>query len=187
VRHTVGKISTRATTLLHTLSQSKVCTQSYGAPKLQEFQLWEFWDSHLGVPGQNAIWMWALWRGTKYTIKEKVVAPPKSRPWWVLWVRICLWFVLAPKMFKLCTNQLVVWFVQVRVNSWCFSLFLVPILELQHASLNPPKVLWTREHAPTAYLSVVFTCCGQQLTQKLEITLEVSELKQIQQLTQHWK
>ncbi len=34
------------------------------------------------------------------------------------------------------------------------------------------------------YASLDF-CCGQQLTQKLEITLEISELKQIQQLTQH--
>jgi hypothetical protein len=33
---------------------------------------------------------------------------------------------------------------------------------------------------------VVATCCGQQLTQKLEITLEASELEPItQQLTQN--
>jgi len=50
------------------------------------------------------------WRGTKYTIRGKVVASPKSGPWWVLWVRICPWLVLTPKMFQLCTNQLVVWF-----------------------------------------------------------------------------
>jgi hypothetical protein len=36
---------------------------------------------------------------------------PKSRLWWVLWVRGCPWLVLASKVFKLCTNQLVVWFV----------------------------------------------------------------------------
>jgi len=88
-----------ATTLLQTSSPSKVCIQSYGAPKLRESQLWEFWDSHLGVPRQNAIWMWASWKGTEYTIKGKVVASPKSEPWWVLWVRICPWFVLAPKVF----------------------------------------------------------------------------------------
>ncbi len=29
----------------------------------------------------------------------------------------CLWFVLAPKMLRLCTNHLVFGFVQVRVNS----------------------------------------------------------------------
>jgi len=36
----------------------------------------------------------ALWRGTKYTIRGKVVASPKSWPWWVLWVRVCPWWVL---------------------------------------------------------------------------------------------
>jgi len=34
----------------------------------------------LGVLGQNAIWMWASWSGTKYTIRGKVVASPKSGP-----------------------------------------------------------------------------------------------------------
>jgi hypothetical protein len=39
---------------------------------------------------------------------------PKSRPWWILWVLwvwSCPWFVLAPKVLKLCINQPVVWFV----------------------------------------------------------------------------
>jgi len=42
------------------------------------------------------------------------------------------------KVLQLCTNQLIVWFVQVCVSNWCLSLFLVPILELQQAFL-PPK------------------------------------------------
>ncbi len=42
--------------------------------KLRESQLWQFWDSQMGVLRQNAIWMWALWRSTKYTIRGKVVA-----------------------------------------------------------------------------------------------------------------
>jgi hypothetical protein len=84
---------------------------------------------------QNVIWMWASWRGTKYIIRGKVVASPKFGSWWV---QVCPWLVLAPKVFKLCINQLVVWFVQVRMSNWCLSLFLVPISELQHALL-PPK------------------------------------------------
>jgi hypothetical protein len=71
---------------------------------------------NLEVPGQNAIWMWASWRSTKYIIRGKVVASPKSGPWWVLWVQICPWWVLTPKVPKLCTNQLVVWFVQICVS-----------------------------------------------------------------------
>ncbi len=42
----------------------------------------------------------------KIYYKGKVVASPKSRPWWVLWVQVCPWLVLTPKVFKLCTNQL---------------------------------------------------------------------------------
>ncbi len=41
-----------------------------------------------GLSRQNAIWMWASWRGTKYIIRGKVVAYPKSEPWWVLRVRV---------------------------------------------------------------------------------------------------
>jgi len=59
-----------------------------GPPKSWESQLWQFRDSHLGILGQKAIWMWASWRGTKYIIRGKVVASPKSGPWWVLWVRV---------------------------------------------------------------------------------------------------
>jgi hypothetical protein len=43
---------------------------------------------HLAILRQNAIWMWALWRGIEYIIRGKVVASPKSGPWWVLWVRV---------------------------------------------------------------------------------------------------
>jgi hypothetical protein len=87
----------------------------------------KLWSSKvMGVLGQNAIWMWALWISTKYTIRGKVVASPKSGPWWVLWVWDCPWLVLTPKVFQLCSNHLVFGFVQVRVSSWCLSLFLVP-------------------------------------------------------------
>jgi hypothetical protein len=65
----------------------------------------------LGISGlPNDIWVLVMWLGTKYIIRGKVVASPKSRPWWILWIRVCPWFVLAPKVFQLCTNQLVIWF-----------------------------------------------------------------------------
>jgi len=118
--------------------------QSYGAPKSWKSQLWEFRDSHLGVPGQNVIWMWASWRGTKYTIREKVVASPKFGMWWVLWVRIFLWLVLTPKCFNYALTNLLfglcrpVWINKMIVN------LLSPIPEFQHALQNP-KVLWAKE------------------------------------------
>jgi hypothetical protein len=48
--------------------------------------------------GTNDIWVLVPWLGTKYSIKGKVVVSPKFGPWWVLWVRVCLRFVLAPKV-----------------------------------------------------------------------------------------
>jgi hypothetical protein len=64
--------------------------------------------------------------GTKYTIRGKVVASLKSKLWWILWVRGCMWLVQTSKMLQLCSNQLVFGFVQVCVSSWCLSFFLVP-------------------------------------------------------------
>ncbi len=110
----------------------------------------------LRVLGQNVIWMWASWRSIEYTIRGKVVASPKSELWQVLWVWICPWLFLAPKcsnyaitnlLFGLCRP---VWVNKLLVN------LPSPILELQHAPLPPPKVLWAKEHAPTPYSSVVF-------------------------------
>jgi hypothetical protein len=63
-----------------------------------------------GLQGQSAIWIWASWKGTKYNIRGKVVASPKFRSWWVLWVWGCPWLVLTPKLLQQCINQLVVWF-----------------------------------------------------------------------------
>ncbi len=42
VPHTVGKLSTRATTLLQTALRSQICLQSYGASKFRESQLSRF-------------------------------------------------------------------------------------------------------------------------------------------------
>ncbi len=80
--------------------------QSCGNPSCANLgtPTWESWD-------KMPFWMWPLWRDIKNTIREKVVASPKSGFWWVLWVQGCSWFILTPKMLKLCTNQCVVWFV----------------------------------------------------------------------------
>ncbi len=43
---------------------------------------------------------------------------PKSRSWWVLWVCVCPWFIHALKVLQVCTNQLLIWFVQVHMNNW---------------------------------------------------------------------
>jgi hypothetical protein len=82
-------------------------------PKWAHMTHLDIWNTSYGQkkgPGQNGIWMWASWRGTKYIIMGKVMVSPKSKLWWVLWIRVCPWLVLAPKVLQLCTNQLVVWF-----------------------------------------------------------------------------
>jgi hypothetical protein len=60
----------------------------------------QFRDSHLGVPGQKAIWMRPPWSVAKYTIWGKVVASPESGPWWIKWIQSCPWLVLAPKVLQ---------------------------------------------------------------------------------------
>jgi hypothetical protein len=121
MRHTIGKISTRATTLLQTSSQSEVCTQSYEPPKLQESQLWKFRDSHLGVSEQNGIWVLVPWLVTKYIIRGKVVASPKSKLWWVLWVHVYPWRIRAPKCSNYTITNLLFGFVCVSNSIVCQS------------------------------------------------------------------
>jgi len=140
--------------------------------------LWEFRDSHLGVPTQNDIWVLVPWLDTKYTIRGKVVASPKLESWWILWICVCPWFVRAPKccnyaltnlLFSLCKF---VWVSEMLVN------LPNPIPKLQHAPLPPkyyepgnapnsfsfhclhlwtPKLLWAKECAPTPSPSTIFT------------------------------
>jgi hypothetical protein len=63
---------------------------------------------------------------------------------------------LAPKMFQLRTNQLVIWFVQVRVNNW-FACHSSQSPSWSFSTLFYFKVLWARECGPTPYPSTVFT------------------------------
>ncbi len=66
------------------------------------------------------------------------MASPKFRPWWILWVQVCPWLILAPKVLKLCTNQLIVLFVQICVSDYMLVILRSPILEFQHTHV-PPK------------------------------------------------
>jgi len=81
LRHTIGNLSMRATTLLQTALRSEVYLQNYGAPKLRESRWRNFGTPTRKSQERKTIWMWASWRGPKYTIKGKVVASPKSGLW----------------------------------------------------------------------------------------------------------
>jgi hypothetical protein len=81
VRHVLGKISMRATTLVQTSSRSEVCTRSHSPAKLRDSHPWRFRDSHLGVPRQKAIQMPLPRSDAEYTIWGKVVDSLESGPW----------------------------------------------------------------------------------------------------------
>jgi hypothetical protein len=51
------------------------------ASKIMGIPIFEnFRTPNLGIPGQNDIWVQALWPGIENTIRGKVVASPKSEP-----------------------------------------------------------------------------------------------------------
>ncbi len=110
VQHTVGKLLRRATSLLWTLSQSEVWSESYELPKSWESNPRQFRDSFLGVPRLKAIRMRVQRSNAENIIWGKVVASPESRPWWVKWVRVACGLSQHQECFPRWTNQLVVGF-----------------------------------------------------------------------------
>jgi hypothetical protein len=98
VPHIVGKLLMKNTTLLHISFWSKVCTQSYGLPKLRESQFREFWDSKLGVPGQK--WHLGVGPVAKHRKQYKGEAGDFPRVWaMVNFVSLCLFIA------HLCTKS----------------------------------------------------------------------------------
>jgi hypothetical protein len=126
VRHIVEKLLTRATTLLETTSQSKICSQSYGAPKLQKSQLAQFRDSHSGVPRKKSHLDVGSVASHRVYYKGEGGVFPQVRAVVSLVCPCCPWLILAPKVFQPCTNHFV-WVVcrPVWVSEAC-QLFLVP-------------------------------------------------------------
>jgi hypothetical protein len=110
MRHTVGKLLRRATSLLQTSSQSEVWARSYELPKSRDSKPWQFQDSSLGVPRIKAIWMRVRRSNTENTIWGKVVASPEFEPWWVKWVRVARGLSQHQECFRRWTNWLVVGF-----------------------------------------------------------------------------
>ncbi len=107
MRHTVEKISTRATTFLQTAPRFEVCLQSYGALKLRESQLRRFRDSHSGVLGEKSHLDVGLVERCRVYYKGEGGGFPQVRAVVSLMCLCCPWLVLAPKVFQLCTNHLV--------------------------------------------------------------------------------
>jgi hypothetical protein len=133
----------------------KVCTQSYGPPKSWESKFWEFWDSHLGVPGQNDIWVLVPWPGTKNIGGRWWLPSSPDRGESCEFVfaygsfvhQKCSSYALTNLLFGLCRF---VWVIDLLVT------LLRPYLGAPACS-STLEVLRVKEHAPTLYPSVVFT------------------------------
>jgi hypothetical protein len=135
VPHTVGKLSTRATTFFQTSSQLEIFTQSYVPQKSRKSQLWEFQDSLLGILGQNDIWVLVPWLGTEYTIRGRWWLPPSSgrgESYESVFARgyapKCSNYALTNLLFGLCRSM---WVIEFLFN------LPSPIQELEHAPLIP--------------------------------------------------
>jgi len=112
-------------------------------------------SSKVGILGQNDIWVLGPVAKHRVYYKREGGSFPKSRPWWVLWIHVCLWFVHAPKccnyaltnlLFGLCRSM---WVSEMLVN------LPSPISELQHALL-PPKCCEPRS-APQLLIIPLFS------------------------------
>jgi hypothetical protein len=116
----------RATTLLSTTSQSEVCSQSYGASKSWESQPARFQDFHSGVPGEKSHLDVGSVANHRVYYKGEGGGFPQVRAVVNLVCPCCLWVILAPKVFQLCTNHFVL---VVRKPLWvseACQLFLIP-------------------------------------------------------------
>jgi hypothetical protein len=126
VQHTIGKLSTRATTLLQTAFQSEVCSQRYGVPKSRESHLVRFRDSHLGVSEKKSHLDVGSVASHRVYYKGEGGGLPQVRAVVSLMYLCCPWLVLAPRVLQLCTNHFVwITYRLVWVSEAC-KLFLVP-------------------------------------------------------------
>jgi len=137
-------------TLIRGLDKTLWASKVMGVPILGILGL------QLGILRQNDIWVLAVWPSIENNIEGKVMVSPKSGPWWVLWVCVCVSFVRAPKVLQLCTNQLVIGLCR---SMWIIDLLVTCLSPHPGALAHPfiPKVLWAREHTPTPYPFVIFT------------------------------
>jgi hypothetical protein len=84
-----------------------------------------------------------------------VVASPKSGPWWVLWVRVCPWLILAPKCSDYALTNLLfsLW------RSVLVSVYLSFFLVSSRSCSMPfyPQSATSQGACPTLYISTIFT------------------------------
>jgi len=126
LRHGVGKLSTRATTLLQIASRSEIFSQSYGGFKVSGVPFGAIPGLPRWSPGKNSHLDVGSVESHRVYYKGEGGGFPQVRAVVSLVCPCCPWLVLAPRVFQLCTNHFV-WVVcrPVWVTKAC-QLFLVP-------------------------------------------------------------
>ncbi len=86
--------------------------QNCGSFNLGNFEIstWEFWDKMTFASVDP------MAKNRKY-YKGESGGLPRVRAVISFVIRVYPWFICGPKVFQLCINQLVVWFVQVCVSN----------------------------------------------------------------------
>jgi hypothetical protein len=107
MRHIVGKLSTKATTLLQTASRLEVCRRSYAPSKSRESLLAGFQDSHVRVLGEKSHLDAGPVESHRVYYKGEGGGFPQVRAVVSLVCPCCPWLVLAPKVLQLCINHFV--------------------------------------------------------------------------------
>jgi hypothetical protein len=113
----------------------------------------------LGIPSESPKTKWHLGVGHvarhKVCYKGEVVVSPKSKLWWVLWIRVCPWFVRGLKCFNYALTNL--------LFGLCRSMWVINLLvNLPSPHLGAPtrpstfKMLQVKECAQTPSPSIVF-------------------------------
>jgi hypothetical protein len=116
VRHGVGKLSLRATTLVQTSSRSEVGARSYEVPKSWDSNPGQFRDSTLGVPRQKAIRMPPPRSNAEYIIGSKVVAYSRVRAVVCLVVQSARGLSPNPRVSRKC-ELTTLWFVLMQIQA----------------------------------------------------------------------
>jgi len=128
------------------------------APKVARVPTLAIWGLPLGNPRTKCHLDVGLMERHKIYYKGEGGGFPQVQTMVSLVNMSCPWFVLAPKVFQLCTNHLVLVLCRPVWISEACQFFLVPSRS-SNAPLYPSKVLQAREHASTPYSSIVF-CLG---------------------------
>jgi hypothetical protein len=79
MQHNIEKLLMKAIVLLRPHLNQRSAQEVKGPQRYRNPNFENFETPNLGVPRQNDIWVQASWPGIENTIREKVVASPKSR------------------------------------------------------------------------------------------------------------